>query len=59
MEASVKYIDEVFRVLRQNTTNVNDVPMLQKLLEALGLFYVSLFAPDDQNESESHSSIDI
>jgi hypothetical protein len=53
MEASVKYIDEVFRVLRQNTTNVNDVLMLQKLLEAVGLFYVSLFAPNDRNESEA------
>jgi hypothetical protein len=52
MEAGVKYIDEVFRVVRQNATNINDVPTLQKLLEAVGSFYVSLFAPDDRSEGE-------
>ncbi|CAB3982608.1 Hypothetical predicted protein [Paramuricea clavata] len=51
MEASMKYIDEVFRVVRQNATNINDVPTLQKLLEAVGSFYVSLFAQDDQSEA--------
>lgn len=52
MEAGVKYIDEVFRVVRQNATNINDVPTLQKLLEAVGSFYVSLFAQDDRSEGE-------
>ena len=48
----MKYIDEVFRVVRQNATNINDVPTLQKLLEAVGSFYVSLFAQDDRSEGE-------
>jgi hypothetical protein len=54
MEAGVKYIDEVFRAVRQNATNINDVPMLRKSLEAVGSFYVSLFVPDDRSKSEYH-----
>jgi hypothetical protein len=46
MEAGARYINEVFRAVRQNAANINDMPMLQKLLEAVRSFYVSLFAPD-------------
>ena len=50
----MKYTDEVFRAVRQNATNINDVPMLRKSLEAVGSFYVSLFVPDDRSKSEYH-----
>jgi hypothetical protein len=52
MEAGVRYIDQVFRAVRHNAGNINDVQTLQKLLEAVGSFYVSLFGTNDRSECE-------